>query len=97
MRSRMRVCGLVAAALVVSLPGWSRADDAKRADLIAPSILARADLAKYWQARADLWPDERVVRIRLLDENLYCITDRGRPHGDVYTYRRLSAPCHRGG
>jgi len=47
-------------------------------DLIPASALARADLAKYWQAGAALWPGERVIRLKLIDENLYCMTDRGR-------------------
>jgi outer membrane protein assembly factor BamB len=38
------------------------------------SVLAKADLANYWQLDLQLPPGEKIVKLILIEENLYCLT-----------------------
>ena len=40
------------------------------------SVLAKAGLESYWQIQLQLQEDEKIERLFLLDENLYCLTNR---------------------
>ena len=51
-------------------PAWSSSSSALTHD----SVLAKAGLANYWQLDLQLPPGEKIVKLILIEENLYCLT-----------------------
>ncbi len=45
------------------------------AALTHDSVLAKAGLANYWQLDLQLPPGQRIVKLTLIEENLYCLTE----------------------
>lgn len=43
--------------------------------LTHPSVLAKAGLRSYWQLKLQLLEDEKIERLFLLEESLYCLTN----------------------
>jgi len=73
----MRQFSTVLAAAIVSavLAGCARQPALRHLD---PDVLAKAGLQYYWKSSLKLPPDESIERLILLDENIYCLTDRHR-------------------
>ena len=46
--------------------------------LVSPDVLAKADLAYYWQQRSQLDAGESIQKLWRLEENLYALTSQGR-------------------
>jgi outer membrane protein assembly factor BamB len=50
----------------------------KGPEAVHPDVLAKGGLKYYWTLQLNLSEDETVARIKLLDENLYCLTSFNR-------------------
>ena len=50
-------------------------DGGPTVSLTHPSVLAKAGLESYWQLELNLPKGEKIDRLYLLDENLYCLTN----------------------
>jgi len=77
----MRVLGKL---IVVAAASWTlvgcgaKMGQDEWAGLVHPNVLAKQGLQYYWRLSIELDRDETIVRMYLLDENLYCLTNRNR-------------------
>lgn len=69
---------LVSAAAAALVGCHARTAVDEWAGLVHPDVLAGAGLQYYWHQALDLPDGEEIDRLWLLDENLYCLTDRNR-------------------
>jgi len=72
--SRMRCLVKLVLAAMLALAGFG-CERSMPVSLTHDSVLAKAGLKTYWRLKLELLEDERVEKLMLLDETLYCLTN----------------------
>lgn len=77
MRLFLRLAGV--GLMLTPLAGCRRAPMGDEwANLVTPSVLAKASLKYYWRSKVDLQEDETIGQIWRLDEKFYALSSHGR-------------------
>ncbi len=74
----MRGLAKIGIGILIGLTAAGCASGPQADRMLHPDVLAKADLQYYWKLPLQLRGGESVVRLYLLDETLYCMTDRNR-------------------
>ncbi|MCZ6682794.1 MAG: PQQ-binding-like beta-propeller repeat protein, partial [Planctomycetota bacterium] len=74
----MRRSKTIAVILVLAL--WPALNRPVAADMVSPYTLGYLDMQRFWQGQLPLVSGEQIVRIALLDDNLYALTDGNRAY-----------------
>lgn len=67
-------------AVILVLALWPAMHHSATADMLPSSTLDYLDMQRFWQGRLPLAGGEQIVRVALLDDNLYALTDGNRAY-----------------